>query len=238
MRNQLVAIAIALSIGIIAIVSVLTDSPDTPIKSRNASSVATESTVWASIPGPTATTSTSTTAAPEIAQPVTIERKAVVKAIAQKATTTTTVFTAEDKDMADVTTPLQMAQLEVGKRGSYADGGFWCAKAVSYFAEQAHVAGWVTEDGPAALYANAIRDGRVHALPEGGDMGFADLRDPATRARGDIPDVQIMHVFMVESVDGNEIHTIEGNALGSDVVIRNVRHLDDFYVIAFASFTK
>ena len=44
------------------------------------------------------------------------------------------------------------------------------------------------------------------------------------------------HVGIVESVDGQVIHTIEGNADGSGLVTRQTREIGDGYVIAFAPF--
>lgn len=224
----------AAGIGILAAIAIGTvmavSTPADRTEALNAPETGSESTVWASSPLPMQST-TSTTAVPQIANPVSVEKP--IQQVANK-TTTTIDATPEIADMGeDFPTPLQVAQAEVGKRGPYADSGFWCAKAVSYFAEQAGVPNWTSHPGPSALWADAMKMDRVHPLPQVGDMGFADLRDPSTRAEYD---VQPMHVFIVEAVDGNTIHTIEGNMAGTDVVSRNVRLLDDGMTIAFASF--
>jgi hypothetical protein len=52
--------------------------------------------------------------------------------------------------------PLEVALSQLGKTGPYADGGFWCAKFVSWTAEQAKVEGFISRDGPSALYADAF----------------------------------------------------------------------------------
>jgi hypothetical protein len=75
-------------------------------------------------------------------------------------------------------TPLQVAQAEVGMTGPYAEGGFYCAKFASWVAEQAHVAGFISRDGPAALYADAVADGRFTDKPAVGYMVFIDLFGP------------------------------------------------------------
>jgi hypothetical protein len=150
--------------------------------------------------------------------------------------TMTTQFKAESKNMTDVRTPLQVAVSMVGQHPSYADQGFWCAKAVDDWATQAGVKNWVSRPGPSALFYDALNDNRVHPLPQVGDMGFADLRDPSEKAPSDIPDVQIMHVFIVSAVNGDEYSTVEGNFDSSQLVVRNTRHVSDGFTVAFASF--
>jgi hypothetical protein len=49
--------------------------------------------------------------------------------------------------------PLEVALSQLGKTGAYAEGGFWCAKFLSWTAEQAHVEGFILRDGPSGLYA-------------------------------------------------------------------------------------
>lgn len=169
----------------------------------------------------TTTVVTPTTPAPVKAAPVAHRQKAVI-------TTSTTV------QGEDFPSPLQVAQLEVGKRGSYTEGGFWCARFVSWTGEQAGLKDFKSADGPAELWRQAMEDNRVHPLPQVGDMGFTDLRAPSERSSE--LDIQVLHVFIVESVEGNVVHTIEGNVAGSDVVARNTRSVDDGMVIAFASF--
>jgi hypothetical protein len=47
-------------------------------------------------------------------------------------------------------TPLEIAQSQVGRTGSYADGGFWCARWASWVAQEAQVPGFIPRDGPSA----------------------------------------------------------------------------------------
>lgn len=46
----------------------------------------------------------------------------------------------------------------------------------------------------------------------------------------------ITHVGIVGTVNGDTLHTIEGNADGSGLVTRQVRELGDGYAIDFAPF--
>lgn len=176
-----------------------------------------------SLPVTTLPTNSSTTKPDrQIVKP---DRKAV------KPSTSTTQFKAESKNMADVKTPLQVAETYVGKPNQW--GPNWCAKFVSWSAEQAGVPNWTSRPGPSALWADAMKTDRVHPLPKVGDMGFADLRDPSTRAEYD---TQVMHVFIVSAVNGDEYSTVEGNFDDTQLVVRNTRHVSDGFTIAFASF--
>jgi hypothetical protein len=129
-------------------------------------------------------------------------------------------------------TPLQVAQAEVGKTGPYAEGGFWCAKAVSYFAEQAEVPGFKPADGPSALYADAVADGRFTDKPADGYMVFIDLFGPGGIGHG-----QVTHVGIVESIEGDAVNIIQGNGdPDPSVVTRTTYHLGDGYLVGFAPF--
>jgi hypothetical protein len=127
-------------------------------------------------------------------------------------------------------TPLEVAQSQVGKTGPYADGGFWCASFVSYVAEQAQVAGWKSNDSPAYLHTDAINDGRITRTAQPGYLVFIDLMGQVNANE------YISHVGIVESVEGDMIHTIEGNADDSGLVTRQTRQLGDGFVIDFAPF--
>jgi hypothetical protein len=143
--------------------------------------------------------------------------------IVRESTTTTTVRVPK--------TPLEVAQAEVGKAGSYADGGFWCAKFISWVAGQAHVGGFEQSDSPARLYAVAKEEGRLTDTPQPGYLVFIDLTGES------FANEYVSHVGIVESVDGDTIRTIEGNADDSGVVTRQQRQIGDGYVIDFAPFT-
>jgi hypothetical protein len=129
-------------------------------------------------------------------------------------------------------TPLEIAQSQVGKTGPYSEGGFWCAKAASYFAEQAHIEGWQSSDSPARLHTIARDQERLTDTPLPGYLVFIDLTGENNA------NDYISHVGIVESVEGQIIHTIEGNADHSALVARQVRELGDGKVIDFAPFTS
>jgi hypothetical protein len=138
--------------------------------------------------------------------------------------TTTTASTEAPK------TPLEVAQSQVGKTGPYAEGGFWCAKAVSYFAAQAEVPGFKPADGPSALYADAVADGRFTDKPAVGFMMFIDLFGPGGIGHG-----QVTHVGIVESIDGDAVNIIQDNGdPDPSMVTRTTYHLGDGYIVGFA----
>lgn len=128
----------------------------------------------------------------------------------QQATTTST--TAAKK------TPLEIAEGEIGKAGSYSAGGFWCHKFVGFalgreFSSPSDVAAKLTR----------VDD------PRPGDVALLQL-DPEHEGEG-----QISHVGLVAAVADGKIHTIERNPVsGSDVVVRFTRSLDDATIVGFA----
>jgi hypothetical protein len=131
-----------------------------------------------------------------------------------------------------------VALSQLGKTGSYADGGFWCAKFVSWTAEQAKVPGFISRDGPSALYADAVADGRLTQEPVVGDMIFIDLFGPGGIGHG-----QVTHVGIVESIEGltagSAIGIVQGNGEpAASVVTRTTYHLGDGYIVGFAPFTE
>jgi hypothetical protein len=129
-------------------------------------------------------------------------------------------------------TPLEVALKYFGQTGPWADGGFYCAKAVSYFAEEAKVPGFISRDGPSALYADAVADGRLTQDPIIGGMIFIDLFGPDGIGHG-----QVTHVGIVEYVDGDTIGIIQGNGeRDPSVVTRTTYEIGDGFVIAFAEF--
>ena len=132
--------------------------------------------------------------------PVEIGKRLVIQRMSATSTTlapTTTTTTEAPK------TPLEVAQSQVGKTGSYADGGFWCARFVSYVAEQIHVEGFEQSDSPARLYAVAKEQGRLTDTPQPGYLVFIDLTGQ------NFANQYVSHVGIVESVDGATVQTIE-----------------------------
>lgn len=69
-----------------------------------------------------------------------------------------------------------------------------------------HVDGFISRDGPSALYADAVRDGRFTQTPAVGDMIFIDLFGPDGVGHG-----QVTHVGIVEAISGDELTIIQGN---------------------------
>ena len=66
-----------------------------------------------------------------------------------------------------------------------------------------------------------------------GYMVFIDLFGPGGIGHG-----QVTHVGIVESIDGDEFTSIEGNAAPmSEVVTRQVHRIGDGFVIGFAPFS-
>ena len=130
-------------------------------------------------------------------------------------------------------TPLEVAQAEVGKTGPYADGGFWCAKFASFVAEKAEVPQFKGSDSPARLHADAVADGRFTDVPVMGGLVFIDLFGPGGVGHG-----QVTHVAILESVQGDELHIIQGNGdPDPSVVTRTTYRIGDGFVIGFAPFT-
>jgi hypothetical protein len=129
-------------------------------------------------------------------------------------------------------TPLEIAHAELGKTGPYAEGGFWCAKFVSWVAEQAKVEGWQSNDSPARLHTIAKEQGRLTDTPLPGYLVFIDLTGQNNANE------YISHVGIVESVEGTTIHSIEGNADNSGLVTRQTREVGDGFVVDFARFEQ
>jgi hypothetical protein len=151
--------------------------------------------------------------------------------IVREVSTTTTTTTEAPK------TPLEVALKYLAQTGPWAEGGFYCAKAVSYFAEEAHVEGFVSRDGPSALYADALADGRFTQTPTAGNMIFIDLFGPDGIGHG-----QVTHVGIVETVEGlaegSVIGIVQGNGEPDpSVITRTTYHLGDGFIVGFAPFT-
>jgi hypothetical protein len=133
-------------------------------------------------------------------------------------------------------TPLEVALKYLGQTGPWAEGGYYCAKAVSYFAEEAQVEGFVSRDGPFALYADTVADGRFTQTPAIGDMIFIDLFGPGGVGHG-----QVTHVGIVETVEGiaegSTIGIVQGNGKPDpSVITRTTYHLCDGFIVGFAPF--
>jgi hypothetical protein len=106
-----------------------------------------------------------------------------------------------------------------------------CASATaSYVAEQAKIENFEQNDSPARLHKIAMDEGRIVAEPYPGVMVFIDLTGK------NFANQYISHVGIVESVNGDEFVSIEGNADNSGLVTRQTRRLGDGFVIAFAEF--
>jgi hypothetical protein len=143
-----------------------------------------------------------------------------------KETTTTTTESPK--------TPLEVALKYLGQTGPWADGGFYCAQAVSYFAEEAQIEGFVSRDGPSALYADAVADGRFTQTPAVGDMIFIDLFGPGGIGHG-----QVTHVGIVEYIDGSTLGIVQGNGKPDpSVITRTTYELGNGYIVGFAPFEK
>lgn len=128
-------------------------------------------------------------------------------------------------------TPLAVAQSELGKAGVYSEGGFWCAKFVSWVAVQAEVSGFKGHESPAGLHGIAVKEGRITELPQVGQLVFIDLFGPAGNGGG-----QVSHVAVVETVDGNNFTTIGRNSKpGNDTVVRENWSVGDKYAVAYAN---
>jgi hypothetical protein len=156
--------------------------------------------------------------------------KKVAASVAPPSSTTTTTEAP--------TTPLEVALSQLGKTGPWADGGFYCARFVSWTAEQAHVPGFTSRDGPSALYADAVADGRLTQEPIIGGMIFIDLFGPGGIGHG-----QVTHVGIVETIEGltegSPIDIVQGNGEPDpSVITRTTYHLGDGYIVGFAPFTK
>jgi CHAP domain len=159
---------------------------------------------------------------------------APVRSYAFKATAATSTVLETTTTTETPTTPLEIAQSQVGKTGAYAEGGFWCAKFVSWIAEQAKVSGFISRDGPSALYADAVADRRLTQEPVVGGMIFIDLFGPNGIGHG-----QVTHVGIVASVTGDELVIIQGNGKPDpSVVTRTTYKIGDGFVIAFAPFSR
>lgn len=172
------------------------------------------------------TTTTSVTAG---VLPVSAKKRPVAAHSAPTSTTQSTTMTTEAPK-----TPLEAALSQLGKTGPYADGGYWCAKFASWTAEQAKVPGFISRDGPSALYADAVADGRLTQEPVVGGMIFIDLFGPDGNGHG-----QPTPVGIVESIDGDVLTIVQGNGdPDPSVVTRTTFHLNDGFVIAFAPFSK
>jgi hypothetical protein len=87
-----------------------------------------------------------------------------------------------------------------------------------------------TSDSPARLHTIAKEQGRLTDTPRPGYLVFIDLA-----GENDVNDY-ITHVGIVESVEGQTLHSIEGNADHSGLVTRQARSLGDGFVIDFATF--
>jgi hypothetical protein len=197
-----------------------------PVEVRPQQPTTTTSLLYSSViePEPTTTVepTTTTTALPVPRKAAPVFRNAV--ATAPSSTTTTTE---------SPRTPLEVALKYLGQTGPWADGGFYCAKAVSYFAEEANVPGFISRDGPSALYADALRDGRLTQDPVVGGMIFIDLFGPDGIGHG-----QVTHVGIVEYVDGSTVGIVQGNGKPDPTVItRTTYELGDGYIVGFAPFT-
>ena len=93
-------------------------------------------------------------------------------------------------------------------RAGHRDGEYWCATYVVACARDAGLK--LPSESPATItMADAFRRaGRWFHDPRPGDIGFVDF--PGSRGTG------IQHVLVVTAVDGDRIHSIEGNTSAGD----------------------
>ena len=99
--------------------------------------------------------------------------------------------------------------------------------------KQAQIAGITSETSPAYLHTDAKLAGRLRNTPIPDGMAFIDLQglDNATD--------YITHVVIVESVDGNKVHVIQGNGNPDPTVVtRTTDTVGDGYLIDFAPFAR
>ena len=102
---------------------------------------------------------------------------------------------------------------------------------VSWVAEQTQIAAFRSETSPAYLHTDAKLAGQLRSTPIPGGMAFIDLQglDNATD--------YITHVVIVESVDGNKVHVIQGNGNPDPTVVtRTTYTIGDGYLIDFTPF--
>jgi hypothetical protein len=168
---------------------------------------------------------TETTVLPSRPKPVIIKPVAAHSApsIVPSSTTTTTE---------SPKTPLEVALKYLGQTGPWAEGGFYCARAVSYFAEEAGVPGFIPRDGPSGLYADAVADGRFTQTPAVGDIVFIDLFGPGGIGHG-----QVTHVAILEAIDGDVLTVIQGNGEPDpSVITRTTYEMGAGYIVGFAPF--
>jgi CHAP domain len=163
-------------------------------------------------------TTTTTTPRPVGRVPAPVLKK-VAAAPAPTSTTTTTEVPK---------TALEAAQSQVGMTGPYAEGGMWCAKFISWIAEQAKIENFQQSDSPARLHKIAMDEARIVAAPFPGYLVFIDLTGQ------NFANQYVSHVGIVESVNGDEFVSIEGNADNSGLVTRQTRRVGDGFVISFA----
>jgi hypothetical protein len=176
---------------------------------------------------------TTTTVAPTTtttAQPVATGKSRALTGRSQIGTAVSIVKQTTTTTTEAPTTALKVAQSQVGKTGPYAEDGFWCAKFVSWVAEQAKIENFQSNDSPARLHKIAMDEARIVAAPYPGVMVFIDLTGQ------NFANQYISHVGIVESVSGDEFVSIEGNSDDSGLVKRVTRKVGDGYVIAFAEF--
>jgi hypothetical protein len=95
---------------------------------------------------------------------------------------------------------------------------------------QAKIENFEQSDSPARLHKIAMDEGRIVADPYPGVLVFIDLTGQ------NFANQYISHVGIVESVNGDEFVSIEGNTDNSGLVTRQTRRVGDGFVIAFAEF--
>jgi hypothetical protein len=227
-RLELAIGLLGLAVCVLGIGLVMADVMEkTRVEVRPQEPTTTTTMINSSVTEPETTTTveptTTTTPRPVGRAPGPVIKKVAATAPSASSTTTTTE---------SPKTPLEVALKYLGQTGPWADGGFYCAKAISYFAEEAQVEGFVSRDGPSALYADAVADGRFTQTPAVGDMIFIDLFGPDGIGHG-----QVTHVGIVEYVEGTTVGIVQGNGKPDpSVITRTTYHLGDGYIVGFAPF--
>jgi len=88
------------------------------------------------------------------------------------------------------------------RAGGAAPGDPWCMAFVTWAMQQAGIAGWPGGSYCPSIYTWALEHSCLHAIPQVGDvMLLMDAPGPQG----------CYHTGIVESVDGDWVHTIEGN---------------------------
>ncbi len=168
-------------------------------------------------------TTTTTEAATEVSS-TWLERPTVVPAVAAPRSTTTTQTPKATTTAPAKRDPLSFMQGEIGKRGAYADQGFWCHLVLNEAFRD--VSGFTPVDSPSGF----LQRGSGADAPTPGMVALLQL-SPKNEGPG-----QVSHVGLVAEVTSTHLVTIERSPGGGpDVVVKHTRSLDDPAIVGFAA---